>query len=73
MHTALKRLAVSQKKTLKHTKACSIRRTVYQSELNRFKQNDYPIVYVDDKRFERETIRPYDYALIGNPCIGSND
>ena len=42
---ALKRLGISQKKTLEHSKVCLIKRTVYQSKLDSLMQQDYPIMY----------------------------
>lgn len=71
MHTALKRLGISQKKTSEHPKACPIKRAAYQSKLNSFMQQSYPIVYMDESGFEAETIRPYGYSTIGKPCIDS--
>ena len=44
---------------------------MYQSKLDSFKQQGYPIVYMDESGFEAETIRPYGYAPIGKPCIDS--
>ncbi|MGP4717514.1 IS630 family transposase [Psychrobacter sp. T6-6] len=46
-----------------------MKRAAYQSKLNSFMQQDYPIVYMDESGFEAETIRPYGYAPIGKPCI----
>nr|WP_307843725.1 IS630 transposase-related protein [Psychrobacter sp. CMS30] len=71
MHNALKRLGISQKKTLEHPKACLIKRASYQSKLDSFTQQGYPIVYMDESGFEAETIRPYGYSPIGKPCIDS--
>ena len=67
----LKRLGISQKKTLEHPKACLIKRAIYQNKLDIFKQQGYPIVYMDESGFEHETIRSHDYAPIGKPCIDS--
>jgi transposase len=46
----LKRLGISQKKTLEHPKACPIKRAAYQSKLNSFMQQGYPIVYMDERK-----------------------
>lgn len=65
IYHALKRLGISQKKTLEHPKACPIKRAIYfASKLDNFKQQGYPIVYMDESGFEAETIRPYGYAPI---------
>ncbi|WP_227677800.1 hypothetical protein [Psychrobacter sp. H8-1] len=56
---ALKRLGISQKKTLEHPKACPIKRAIFQSRLDHFKQQGYPIVYMDESGFEHETIRSW--------------
>ena len=48
-----------------------MKRAIYQSKLNRFMQQGYPIVFMDESGFESETIRPYGYAPIGTPCIDS--
>ena len=71
IHHALKRLGISQKKTLEHPKACPIKRAAYQNKLEHFKQQGYPIVYMDESGFEAETIRSHGYAPIGKPCIDS--
>ncbi len=71
IEAALKRLGISQKKTLEHPKACLIKRAVFQSRLDRFTQQGYPIVYIYARGFEAETIRSHGYALIGKPCIDS--
>ena len=68
---ALKRLGISQKKTLEHPKACLIKRAAYQSRLDRFTQQGYAIVYMDESGFEAETIRSHGYAPIGTPCTDS--
>ena len=57
------------KKTIVHPKACPIKRALYQRKLKAFKIEGYPIVYMDESGFEAETIRPYDYAPVGKPCI----
>ncbi|MDN5809401.1 IS630 transposase-related protein [Psychrobacter sp. FME5] len=69
IESALKRLGISQKKTLEHPKSCPIKRAEYQSKLDRFMKQGYPIIYMDESGFEADTIRPYGYALIGKPCI----
>ena len=56
---------------MEHPKACPIKRAAYQSKLDRFTQQGYPIVYMDESGFEAETMRPYGYAPIGSPCIDS--
>ena len=43
----------------------------YQNKLEHFKQQGYPIVYMDESGFEAETIRSHGYAPIGKPCIDS--
>ena len=43
----------------------------YQSKLDRFTQQGYPIIYMDESGFEHETIRSHGYAPIGTPCIDS--
>ncbi|WP_346268586.1 IS630 family transposase [Psychrobacter sp. Ps1] len=60
-----------KKKTLEHPKACPIKRAIFQSRLDCFTQQGYPIVYMDESGFEAETIRSHGYALIGKPCIDS--
>ena len=54
---------------MKHPKAYLIKRAKYQANLDSFKQQGYPIVYIDESGFEAEMIHPYGYALIGKPCI----
>ncbi len=66
---ALKRLEISQKKTLEHPKACPMKRAIYQHKLDRFIQQGYRIIYIDESGFESQTIRSHDYAPIGKPCI----
>ena len=60
-----------KKKTLEHPKACPIKRAIFQSRLDRFTQQGYPIVYIYARGFEAETIRSHGYAPIGKPCIDS--
>ncbi|MBI0425053.1 IS630 family transposase [Psychrobacter sp. NG27] len=62
---------LAKKKTSAHPKASPIKRAIYQNKLDHFKQQGYPIVYMDESGFEAETIRPYGYAPIGKPCIDS--
>ena len=69
IHHALKRLNISQKKTLEHPKACLVKRAKYLDHLSDYMTQGYPIVYMDESGFEHETIRPYGYAPIGKPCI----
>ena len=64
-------MASVKKKILEHPKSCLIKRAQYQSNLNNFTQQGYPIVYMDESGFESETIRPCGYAPIGTPCIDS--
>ena len=54
MFDALKRLGFSKKKTLEHLKACPIKRAIFQSRLDRFTQQGYPIVYMDESSFQAE-------------------
>ncbi|MGP5552989.1 transposase [Psychrobacter celer] len=68
---ALKLLGISQKKILKHPKACPIKRTAYKSKPDHLTQQGYPIVYICARGFEHETIRSHGYAPIGKPCIDS--
>lgn len=68
---ALKRLGISQKKSLEHPKVCLIKRATFQNKLDNFKRQGHPIVYMAESGFESETIRPYGYAPIGTPCIDS--
>ena len=56
---------------MEHPKACPIKRAIFQSRLDHFKQQGYPIVYMDESGFEHETIRSHGYAPIGTPCIDS--
>ena len=69
MHNALKRLGISQKKTLEHPKTCPIKRAIYQNKLDSFTQQGFPIIFMDKSGFEAVTIRPYGYAPIGKTCI----
>lgn len=71
MHTVLKRLGISRKKDFRASKSVPDKRAAYQSKFDRFKQQGYPIVYMDKSGFEAETIRPYGYAPIAKPCIDS--
>ncbi|WP_201578132.1 hypothetical protein [Psychrobacter immobilis] len=50
---------------------CPLKRAVFQSRLDRFTQQGYPIVYMDESGFEAKTIRSHGYAPIGKPCIDS--
>ncbi|WP_299065642.1 hypothetical protein [uncultured Psychrobacter sp.] len=60
-----------KKKTLEHPKACPVKRAEFQSRLDRFTHQGYPIVYIYVRGFEAETIRSHGYAPIGKPCIDS--
>ncbi|WP_201528625.1 IS630 family transposase [Psychrobacter frigidicola] len=71
IESALKRLGISKKKTLKHPKSCPVKRAEYLRRLNDYIAQGYPIVYMDESGFEAETIRPHGYAPIGEPCIDS--
>ena len=42
---------------------------MYQSKLNIFIQQGYPIIYMDETGFKSENIRPYGYAPIDKPCL----
>jgi len=44
---------------------------IYYSKLDTFKQQGYPIVYMDESDFEQETIRSRGYVPIGKLCINS--
>ena len=68
---ALKRLGISQKKTLEHPKACPLKRAKYLSKLGDYIAQGFAIVYMDESGFEAETIRSHGYAPIGTPCIDS--
>lgn len=68
IEAALKRLGISQKK-LVNPKACPLKRAQYLSKLKGYIAQSYAIVYMDESGFEADTIRPYDYAPIGTPCI----
>ena len=48
-----------------------MKRAIYHSKLDIFKQQGYPVVYMDESGFEYETIRSHGYTLIGTPCIDS--
>ncbi|MGP5417270.1 transposase [Psychrobacter faecalis] len=48
-----------------------MKRAIYHSKLNSFRQQGYPIVYIYARGFEHETIRSHGYAPIGKPCIDS--
>ncbi len=71
IEAALQRLSISQKKILEHPKACPIKIAIYKDKIDRFKQQGYPIIYIDESGFDAETMRPYGYAPIGKPCIDS--
>ena len=52
-----------KKKTLEHPKACPIKRAAYQSKLDNFKQQGYPIVYMDEESdLKSQPIRPHGYV-----------
>ena len=73
IESTLKRLSISQKKTLEYPEACMVKRLGYQNRLNNFTQQGYPIVYMDESGsgFEYETIRLYGYTPMGKPCSDS--
>ncbi|WP_201536915.1 IS630 family transposase [Psychrobacter ciconiae] len=48
-----------------------MKRAEFNAKLHYFKQQGFPIIYMDESGFEHETIRPYGYAPIGKPCIDS--
>lgn len=66
-------LASLKKKTLKHPKACEVKRAQYQTKLKQYQVQGLPIVYMDESGFEEEAIRPYGYSRIGEPCIDSHN
>lgn len=43
----------------------------YQSKLDNFKQQGYPIVSMDESGFECDTIRSHGYSSTGKHCINS--
>ncbi|MFC6381152.1 IS630 transposase-related protein [Psychrobacter glacincola] len=51
IESALKRLGISQKKTLEHPKACPAKRAKYLSKLNDFITQRFAIVYMDESDF----------------------
>ncbi len=51
IESALKRLGISQKKTLEHPKACPAKRAKYLSNLNDFITQRFAIVYMDESDF----------------------
>ena len=72
MYERAQRLGCSKsgiESALKYPKACPIKIAIYQDKIDRFKQQGYLIVYMDESGFEAETIRSYGYASIGKPCI----
>lgn len=68
---ALRCMGVSKKRTLEHPKTCLIKRANYLGKINTFIVQGFAIVYMDESCFDSETIRPFGYAPIGKPCIGS--
>lgn len=46
-----------------------MKRAEFKAKLHYFKQQGFPIIYMDESGFDHETIRPYGYAAIGKPCI----
>ena len=45
-------------RSLEPKKSCQIKRAIYQNKLDRFTQQRYPIIHMDESGFEVETIRP---------------
>lgn len=69
----LKRLGVTYKKTLKHPKACTDKRRIYQERIEAHKSLGRLIVYSDESGFAHDMPRTHGYALKGKRCYGSCD
>lgn len=63
----LKRLSISPKKTLKHPRACPIKKLKCDTKLQKYQKTGYPIIYMDGNGFEPKTVHPFGYAPIGTP------
>jgi transposase len=62
-------LAIPVKKSLEHPKASWLKRLEYQLQLEHYKRQGYPIIYMDESGFEKEVIRAFGYSPQGLPCI----
>lgn len=70
---ALKRLQITQKKTLKHPKTKPEEIEQFLSLKQKYEQSHHPIVYIDESGFKNQTYRPYAYAPKGQTCHARYD
>lgn len=68
---ALKRIGVSKKNILEHSKACPVKRAIYLAKLDDYIAQGFAIFYMDESGFKSEMMRPSGYEPIGSPCIGN--
>ena len=61
------------KKTLKHPKACEIRRNAFVARMEEYEEQEKQIVYLDESGFAQDMPRQYGYSPIGSRCYGSHD
>ncbi len=60
----------SKKKTLNHPKADEEKRQQFLLELEVYKQEERPIIYIDESGFKLDDYRVYGYSNKGQKCFG---
>ena len=73
IHYALKRLGVSYKKTLKHSKANDQARTEFKKKIAHYESSGQTIIYLDESGFAVDSPRTHGYSKKGQRCYGTQD
>ena len=69
----MRRLGVAYKKTLVYPKANKEKRTMFQNRIEKYKEEGYPIVYIDESVFEHDTSRTQGYSTVGDRYYATQD
>ena len=58
---------------MKHPKADETKRIAFTEQLSQYKQDNRPIIYLDESGFKSNDYRPYAYAPKGQTCCDTHD
>lgn len=58
---------------MKHPKADETKRIAFTEQLSQYKQDNRPIIYLDESGFKSNDYRPYAYAHKGQTCCDTHD
>ena len=69
----LKDLGLRLKKSLKHPKANPEKRSAFCQKIGQHKEENRPIVFMDESGFAHDMPRTHGYTLKGKRCFGTHD